>query len=114
MTTAARPETARHMAALSTEHCHELALGLDGGADGIAVVNRIIDGASSYLTEKGVLVIEVGESAGAFEQRCSFPFVRSKAGPNHLDCHVPDDVSPTTGAGRARHPGRGPADFGLV
>ena len=66
----------RHMATLTAEHRHEPAVGLDGGADGLAVVSRIIDGASRHLTEKGVLVVEVGESAGALEQRYPhLPFV---------------------------------------
>jgi ribosomal protein L3 glutamine methyltransferase len=59
----------RHMAALSAEHRHEPALGLDGGADGLDVVSRILEGASHHLTDNGVLVVEVGESAGALDQR---------------------------------------------
>ncbi len=67
---------ARHMAALSAEHRHEPALGLDGGLDGLAVVSRILEDASHHLTDNGVLVVEVGESAGALEQRYPrLPFV---------------------------------------
>ncbi|MDQ3564187.1 MAG: 50S ribosomal protein L3 N(5)-glutamine methyltransferase [Pseudomonadota bacterium] len=66
----------RHMATLSAEHRHEPALGLDGGPDGLAIVNRILEGGARYLTENGVLVVEVGESAGALEQRYPrLPFV---------------------------------------
>jgi release factor glutamine methyltransferase len=35
-------------------------LALDGGADGLAVVRRIIDGAPARLAEGGVLAVEVG------------------------------------------------------
>ncbi|MGH8533325.1 MAG: 50S ribosomal protein L3 N(5)-glutamine methyltransferase [Gammaproteobacteria bacterium] len=66
----------RHMAALSAEHRHEPALGLDGGPDGLSVVSRILEDASHHLTDNGVLVVEVGESAGALEQRYPrLPFV---------------------------------------
>jgi len=67
---------ARHMAALTPEHRHEPAFGLDGGVDGLSVVSRILEDASHHLTDKGVLVVEVGESAGALEQRYPrLPFV---------------------------------------
>jgi len=66
----------RHMAALSAEHRHEPALGLDGGADGLDVVSHILEDASHHLTDNGVLVVEVGESAGALDQRYPrLPFV---------------------------------------
>ncbi|MCI0559764.1 MAG: HemK family protein methyltransferase, partial [Nitrososphaera sp.] len=67
---------ARHLAALSAEHRHEPALGLDGGPDGLAIVTRILEAAPRYLTENGVLVVEVGESASALEQHYPrLPFV---------------------------------------
>ncbi|MGH9199535.1 MAG: 50S ribosomal protein L3 N(5)-glutamine methyltransferase, partial [Acidimicrobiia bacterium] len=44
--------------------------------DGLSVVSRILEVASHHLTDNGVLVVEVGESAGALEQRYPrLPFV---------------------------------------
>ncbi len=65
-----------HMATLPPEHRHEPALGLDGGEDGLAVVSRILEGAPEHLTEKGSLIVEVGESAAALEAHYPrLPFV---------------------------------------
>ncbi len=65
-----------HIAALPPEHRHEPALGLDGGADGLAVVSRILEGAPEHMTEQGALIVEVGESAASLEARYPrLPFV---------------------------------------
>jgi ribosomal protein L3 glutamine methyltransferase len=50
------------MASLPPECRHEPALALDGGADGIAVVRRIIDNAHSHLTRDAGLLCEVGRT----------------------------------------------------
>jgi len=55
----------RDMASLPDEYRHEPRAGLAGGADGLDVVRRIIDGARARLTPDGVLVCEVGMSAPA-------------------------------------------------
>ncbi|WP_193771169.1 50S ribosomal protein L3 N(5)-glutamine methyltransferase [Candidatus Magnetaquicoccus inordinatus] len=49
------------MAALPPEYLQEPALALDGGEDGLAVVEPILRQAADYLTDKGLLVCEVGD-----------------------------------------------------
>ena len=51
---------------LPAEYHHEPILGLCGGTDGLDLVRRILGGASQRLDRDGVLIIEVGESEGAF------------------------------------------------
>jgi ribosomal protein L3 glutamine methyltransferase len=48
------------MQVLPLEYRHEPALALAGGADGLALVGRILQEAKSRLTRQGVLVVEVG------------------------------------------------------
>jgi ribosomal protein L3 glutamine methyltransferase len=55
------------MAALPPECRHEPALALDGGPDGIAIVSRIIDNASHYLTADAGLLCEVGRNRPVLE-----------------------------------------------
>lgn len=49
------------MAALPTEYCHEPALALDGGRDGLAIVEPILRQADQFLSPGGVLICEVGD-----------------------------------------------------
>ncbi|MGE0622498.1 MAG: 50S ribosomal protein L3 N(5)-glutamine methyltransferase [Pseudomonadales bacterium] len=53
------------MASLPAEYRHEPRAGLAGGADGLDLVRRIVDGARERLSADGVLVCEVGMSAPA-------------------------------------------------
>jgi ribosomal protein L3 glutamine methyltransferase len=53
------------------EFCHEPALALGAGADGLNVVRRILDAAPRYLEPSGLLVVEVGASRPALER--AFP-----------------------------------------
>ncbi|MBK1652778.1 50S ribosomal protein L3 N(5)-glutamine methyltransferase [Halorhodospira halochloris] len=53
------------MDALPPEYKHEPLNALAGGDDGLDVVRRIVDGASRYLSEDGILVVEVGDSDDA-------------------------------------------------
>ncbi len=55
------------MAALPHEYRSEPALALAGGADGMDIVRRIIEGAAQYLNPQGLLVIEIGHEAAYFE-----------------------------------------------
>ncbi|MBU2897321.1 50S ribosomal protein L3 N(5)-glutamine methyltransferase [Vibrio hepatarius] len=50
------------MNCLPDEFTHEPELGLAAGTDGLKLVRRIIANAPDYLTEKGILICEVGNS----------------------------------------------------
>ncbi|SFR60072.1 50S ribosomal protein L3 N(5)-glutamine methyltransferase [Thiomicrospira sp. ALE5] len=56
------------MAALPPEYQAEPALGLAAGVDGLDLVRRILAHAADHLTDKGVLVVEVGVSQYFVEQ----------------------------------------------
>ncbi|HEY4297542.1 MAG TPA: 50S ribosomal protein L3 N(5)-glutamine methyltransferase [Paraburkholderia sp.] len=51
---------ATSMQELPAEYRHEPDMALAGGADGMDIVRRIIAGARNWLTENGVLVVEIG------------------------------------------------------
>ena len=51
-----------NMNSLPEEFTHEPALGLAAGTDGLKLVRRILANAPDYLTEKGFLICEVGNS----------------------------------------------------
>ena len=53
------------MRRLPAEYRHEPVQALRAGADGLAVVRMILQKAGGYLTEQGVLIIEVGNSQAA-------------------------------------------------
>jgi ribosomal protein L3 glutamine methyltransferase len=55
------------MQALPAEYRHEPELALAGGADGMDVVRRIIGQARNWLTDEGVLVIEIGNERANVE-----------------------------------------------
>jgi ribosomal protein L3 glutamine methyltransferase len=63
---------AEDMAALGDEFRCEPEIGLAAGADGLALVGRILVSAADYLSEQGVIFIEVGNSQAAMEQRYDF------------------------------------------
>jgi len=63
---------AEDMAALSAEFKCEPELGLRAGEDGLLLVDRILAQAGEYLSEHGVLFIEVGNSQMALEQKYDF------------------------------------------
>jgi ribosomal protein L3 glutamine methyltransferase len=52
-------------AALPGEYSHEPKLGLTSGEDGLDACLRILDEAADYLSEDGLLIVEVGESEQA-------------------------------------------------
>ncbi|HEX7031217.1 MAG TPA: 50S ribosomal protein L3 N(5)-glutamine methyltransferase [Gammaproteobacteria bacterium] len=64
---------AEDMAGLPEEFRHEPELGLAAGADGLDIARRILNEAGERLTENGILVVEVGNSAAALET--AFPEV---------------------------------------
>ncbi len=59
------PETS--MRTLPEEYRHEPSLGLRAGDDGLALVDRILAEAREYLTDDGLLIVEVGESQSLVE-----------------------------------------------
>jgi len=61
------------MAALPAEYRHEPELALAGGADGMALVARILADAPRYLRPNGLLVLEIGHEARHF--RAAFPHI---------------------------------------
>ena len=60
------------MAALSEEFRYEPELGLRAGDDGLLLVHRILRDAARYLTEQGVLFVELGNSQAALEASYGF------------------------------------------
>ena len=64
---------AQDMADLPPEYQQEPEMALAAGADGLDIVRRMLAEAADYLTEDGVLVVEVGNSEWALAQE--FPQV---------------------------------------
>lgn len=66
----------QEMATLPIEYNFEPALGLRSDNNGLDIVHKIIDRAADYLTEKGVLIVEVGNSDKAVQKEFTrLPFV---------------------------------------
>ena len=63
---------AEDMSILSEEFKREPEIGLSAGEDGLALVDRILAQAGDFLSEQGVLIIEVGNSQAALEQKYHF------------------------------------------
>jgi ribosomal protein L3 glutamine methyltransferase len=59
------------IADLPAEYHHEPSLALAAGNDGLSIVTRILEQASKYLTEHGVLVVEVGDREQVLAEKFS-------------------------------------------
>ncbi len=73
------------MAALPPEHRHEPRHALEGGADGLDVLRRVLARAASYLSPHGVLVAEVGHGGAALRAafpRLGFRWLETSGGPD--------------------------------
>lgn len=64
---------AEDMAALPDEYLHEPELGLAAGDDGLDLVIPMLQQAREYLSEQGILVVEVGNSQYALQE--AYPHV---------------------------------------
>lgn len=60
---------AEDMAALSEEFGFEPSLGLEAGSDGLDLVDQILLQAVNYMSDHGVLIIEVGNSQAAMMKK---------------------------------------------
>ena len=59
----------RRIGRFPPEYHHEPRLALAGGADGLDLVQRLLDGARARLTPHGLLALEVGGTRAGFEAR---------------------------------------------
>jgi len=60
---------AEDMSDLPAEYLHEPELGLAAGADGLDLVIPMLQQAREYLTDQGILVVEVGNSHHALQEQ---------------------------------------------
>lgn len=71
------------MKTLPAEYRKEPRVALAGGADGLALIRRILAGAAARLTDRGVLICEIGHNRRALEQafpRAPFTWIDTSAG----------------------------------
>lgn len=74
---------AESMAALPKEYHHEPQIALTGGLDGLAITRTILHKAADYLTEQGILIVEIGHNRAILEQifpRTPFTWLETSAG----------------------------------
>jgi ribosomal protein L3 glutamine methyltransferase len=63
---------AEDMSLLSDEFLSEPGIGLAAGEDGLDLVDRILQGAGEFLSEQGVIFIELGNSQNAMMEKYTF------------------------------------------
>lgn len=59
---------AEDMSLLTDEFKHEPAMALESGNDGLDFTHKLLNEAADYLTEEGVLIVEVGNSQYALQE----------------------------------------------
>jgi ribosomal protein L3 glutamine methyltransferase len=84
------------MAALPAEYRAEPALALDGGADGMDFIRRLLPGVAQHMTAHAVLVLEIGHERAHFE--AAFPrldavWLPTSAGDDHVLLLTPESLS---------------------
>ena len=75
------------MRALPREYRREPRLALAGGADGLALVRRMLAQAATHLTAAGLLVVEIGHNRAALEKaypRLPFTWLNTSAGEDYV------------------------------
>lgn len=75
------------MQRLPAEYLAEPRMALAGGEDGMDIVRRILDGAASFLSDEGLLLIEIGHEAEHFERafpKLEFMYLPVEAGEQML------------------------------
>ncbi len=94
------------VAAFPPEYRAEPALAHLGGADGLKLVQRILDGAPERLAPKGCIVVEVGSGQDALEaSRPDLPFLwlDTETSKGEVFALFADDLKPAgSGSGRRR------------
>jgi ribosomal protein L3 glutamine methyltransferase len=65
--------TGEELEELPDEYHFEPKVGLNGGESGLDCVHRILEGAAPHLTESGILIVEVGNSAETLQNL--YPYV---------------------------------------
>ena len=74
------------MGRLPPEYRHEPRRALAGGGDGLDLVHRILQEAPRFLTQRGILVCEIGHNRRTLEHaypRAPFVWPETSAGPDH-------------------------------
>ena len=92
---------AASMRTLPPEYRHEPRMALAGGADGLDLVRRILAEAGKHLSERGLLVCEIGHNRRALEKAFpALPFVwpETSAGAQHVFVIEREQLPLTTAA----------------